>query len=470
VRPSAAWARLRRLLPDKRMQNGLTRFLTFCDRAGIQPTEVSDDIAQRFGRELITGTLVADPQDLHRRTCRLWNEATNLPGWPQIDLAVPNYRKPATTIPLTALPGSFRDDLDRHLDWLSGGDLLADAPAPPNICKPRTVALRRKHLMLAASALIAGGHSPDGVGQLADLVTRENFRTILRHYLPKQSQAIGVFARALATALIAVAQHWVKVPAEQLIDLKDLRSRMGKTPGGLTEKNVRIMRELTDPAVRQRLFALPRKLINEAQSGGLTLERAATRFQIGLAIEILLHAPIRMNNLVSLRLDKNLVRPGGRTGLWHLVLTREEVKNGEAHEYELAFETTRLQFRPSLDPGDSPFLFVVRGGGPKSQTTLFQQITEAIRTYVGVRMTPHQFRHFAAKLMLEHSPGAFSATSQLLGHRNHKTTVKFYSGIDTLTAGRHFDGILAAERARTELTGRKAGGGRRPKAGQGSVL
>jgi len=47
------------------------------------------------------------------------------------------------------------------------------------------------------------------------------------------------------------------------------------------------------------------------------------------------------------------------------------------------------QFWPSLYPSDSPFLFVVRGGGPKSQTTLFQQITEAIRTHVGVRMTPH---------------------------------------------------------------------------------
>jgi integrase len=473
--PSPAWARLRRLLPDKRMQNGLTRFLTFCDRAGIQPTDVTDDIADRFVQELVAGTLVADPQDLHRRTCRLWNEAANLPGWPAIHLAVPNYRKPATTIALSALPDSFQDDLRRHLDWLSGGDLLADEP-PPTICKPRTIELRRKHLMLAASALIARGHPLDLIARLADLVTLANFKTILRHYLPQQGQPVSVFARGLATGLLAVAQHWVRVPAEQLISLKSLRSRLGETTGGLTEKNVSTMRELADPAVRQRLFSLPRKLINEAQSGGLSRERAATCFQIGLAIEILLHAPIRINNLVSLRLDKNLVRPGGRTGLWHLVLTGAEVKNGEAQEYELAAETTRLldrylkQFRPSLDPGQSAFLFVVRGGRPKSQTTLFQQITHAIQTHVGVRMTPHQFRHFAAKLMLEHSPGAFSATSQLLGHRNHKTTVKFYSGIDTLTAGRHFDGILAAERMRTASAGQNTGRGRRPKAGQGRVL
>jgi integrase len=81
-------------------------------------------------------------------------------------------------------------------------------------------------------------------------------------------------------------------------------------------------------------------------------------------------------------------------------------------------------------------------------------------------MTPHQFRHFAAKLMLEYSPGAFAATSQLLGHRNPKTTINFYAGIDTLTAGRHFDGILAAERGRTMSAGRRSGG--RAKAAQGN--
>jgi integrase len=162
-----------------------------------------------------------------------------------------------------------------------------------------------------------------------------------------------------------------------------------------------------------------------------------------------------MNNLTGLRLDQNLVRPGGRHALWHLVLSGAEVKNGEPQEYELPPDVTRLldrylkRFRAALEPGDSQALFVAQGGKPKSQTTLSQQLTAVIRDRVGVRMTPHQFRHFAAKLLLEHSPGAFAAASQLLGHRNPKTTINFYAGIDTLTAGRHFDTILAAERART---------------------
>jgi integrase len=451
---SAAWRRLRNLLPDKRMQNGLSRFLTWCERDGLQPDQITDAVADRFAHELIAGTLVAEPQDLHRRACRLWNEAAAIPGWPPIALAVPDYRKPRTTLPAHALPGSFQADLDRHLAWLSGRDLFADRP-PPTVCKPRTVELRRRLMLLAASALAASGHTPERLESLADLVAVDAFKTILRHYLGKAGEPVSVFARGLATALIAVAEHWTHVTPEHLAALKGLRRRLGKMPSGLTSKNRITLRELSDPAIRHRLLALPRQLIGEAESGRLNAARAALRFQLALAIELLLHAPIRMNNLTGLRLDQNLVRPGGRHALWHLVLSGAEVKNGEPQEYELPPDVTRLldrylkRFRAALEPGDSQALFVAQGGKPKSQTTLSQQLTAVIRDRVGVRMTPHQFRHFAAKLLLEHSPGAFAAAGQLLGHRNPKTTINFYAGIDTLTAGRHFDTILAAERART---------------------
>jgi integrase len=470
--PSAAWKCLRDLLPDKRLQHGLTRFLTFCDRTGIQPTEVTDDIADRFVRELVAGTLVADPQDLHRRTCQLWNEAANLPGWPQITLALSDYRRPSTTLPLKVLPQSFQQDLDSYLHWQSGCDPFAETP-PPAAWKPRTIELQRKLMLLATSALVARGHAPTQIRQLSDLVTPENTKHILRYYVTKNDR-ITVFTRGLATALIAVAERWVKVTPEHLTALKDLRKRLGKTPRGLTSKNRNTLRELSDPTVRGRLLALPQQLISQAKFGRLSPERAATCFQLGLAIEILLRAPIRMRNLVGLRLDRNLIRPGGRHGLWRLVFAGEEIKTCRPYECELASHLTRLldlylkQFRPSLVPNDSQFLFIVRGGKQKSQTTLSQQLTDIIREHVGVRMSAHQFRHFTAKLMLEHSPGAFQATSQLLGHRNVETTINLYAEIDTLTAARHFDRILATERTQT-LSASRRGGGVRRTAGSGTA-
>jgi integrase len=70
-------------------------------------------------------------------------------------------------------------------------------------------------------------------------------------------------------------------------------------------------------------------------------------------------------------------------------------------------------------------------------------------------MTPHQFRHFAGRLMLQHSPGAFAAAAQLLGHKDDNTTRSSYSGIDTLSAGRQFDAFLEAERTKARSRGRK---------------
>jgi integrase len=90
------------------------------------------------------------------------------------------------------------------------------------------------------------------------------------------------------------------------------------------------------------------------------------------------------------------------------------------------------------------YLFPV-GSRHKLRGLLSRQIREAIADWVGIDMTPYQFRHFAARLMLQHSLGAFAAVAQLLGHKNAQTAVAYYAAIDTLSAGRHFDAILEAE-------------------------
>jgi integrase len=354
---------------------------------------------------------------------------------------------------LDELPQSFQDELQAHLAWLGGADLFCDRP-PPTVCKPSTIDLRRDNVRLAASALVASGVEPASIGSLADLVTRDRVKTILLFYIEKAERQVTAFTRGLATALLSIAEHWVRVSPEELADLKSLRRRLGNTALGLTPKNQATLRELSAPAVRHRLLALPQMLLQQAGSNRPTPERAAVTAQLAVAIDILIHAPMRMQNLIGLQLGEHLARPGGPRGLWHIVLPRHEVKNGEPLEYELPSATTRLvdvylrQFRPALAPGASRQLFIVAGGAPKSQTTLAQQIKGAILEHVGVAMTPHQFRHFAAKLMLEHSPGAHGATSHLLGHRNLKTTVAFYSGLDSLSAGRQFDAILQREQAR----------------------
>ena len=53
----------------------------------------------------------------------------------------------------------------------------------------------------------------------------------------------------------------------------------------------------------------------------------------------------------------------------------------------------------------SPWLFPGESDGHKTETTLSGQIIDRITKEIGIRVTPHQFRHLAAAFILEKGPG-----------------------------------------------------------------
>ena len=57
-------------------------------------------------------------------------------------------------------------------------------------------------------------------------------------------------------------------------------------------------------------------------------------------------------------------------------------------------------------------------------------------------LTPHQFRHLSAKVLLDAQPGGFESVRQLLGHKRSDTTVNAYAGIDSRRAGRHHQRLI----------------------------
>ena len=89
-------------------------------------------------------------------------------------------------------------------------------------------------------------------------------------------------------------------------------------------------------------------------------------------------------------------------------------------------------------------MFVDNGGKPVPSGTLRDGITKAIKRGLGVDITPHQFRHLAAKIALDAQPGAIGLVQSLLGHKNLKTTQKSYAGMRTREAARFYDQLLNA--------------------------
>ena len=319
------------------------------------------------------------------------------------------------------------------------------------ILRPTTISQRAAELILALSALVASGRDPASITSLDCLVEPDAFIAILLRYL-KDDGKPRPFAFNIGHTLIGLARRRLGTDAAALAKIKELQrlqARLGPQRKQLTGKNRALLRTLDAPAVRAKLLELPERLAGWAGCTS-TPARGAVVMGVAVAIAILRNAPLRIANLTALRVDEHLVRPGGPRSLWLIDIPPHLVKNDEPLVHELPRRATDLldrylrRFRPALAEPGNPYLFPV-GSRHKRSALLSRQIRETIADWVGIDMTPHQFRHFAGRLMLQHSPGAFAAVAQLLGHKDPSTAIAYYTGIDTLSAGRHFDAILEAE-------------------------
>jgi integrase len=80
----------------------------------------------------------------------------------------------------------------------------------------------------------------------------------------------------------------------------------------------------------------------------------------------------------------------------------------------------------------------------KTSQDLGEQISKRLWKMLGLKITPHQFRHAAAAITLRHEPGNYELVRRVLGHRNIQTTVNFYVGLEMIEAARRFGEMVTA--------------------------
>jgi integrase len=167
--------------------------------------------------------------------------------------------------------------------------------------------------------------------------------------------------------------------------------------------------------------------------------------QLAVAILILIIAPVRMQNLSSISIGLNLVRPRGPGSPYLLVFPDYDVKNGVPLEFAFDAATTALideyifEHRPKLmGSANHDWLFPGTAREHKRSTVLSQQISALLWKELGLEITPHQFRHAAAYIMLKADPGNYELVRRVLGHRSSATTRDFYIGLESLEATRVF--------------------------------
>ena len=272
------------------------------------------------------------------------------------------------------------------------------------------------------------------------------------------------YTHGVAGTLIAVAKELVGSSIDEIAALKKLRRKLGTLPAGLTNKNKSFLRRFDDTSLSDSLLTLPDKLWRKALRGLSKSKRPFIDIQTSLAIDILLVIPLRMKNLASLSFPDHLHWPNGRGKPAMLIVDGTETKNGIAIEAEIPTElanrlwTYRTDIAPEVIGTRPEAVFVATTGKPRSQAALTVAIEKAVYRNLGIKLTPHQFRHFAAKLILDENPGAHELVRQLLVHKNMKTTINSYAGINTMRAGRAHAELLMQLKARTSLPKRKRRG------------
>jgi integrase len=442
---------------DPYAKDVMSPFFRYLSGQHIQLHDIGDDHTEAFQayrRETSFGKV---KRSQHRALVRYWNTcAARIPAWPQITLTEPRYVKGFTGPAVEDFPQGLRDDIDAYCERITKRHKTVSGRIF-RPCKQSTIDTRRRELIAAVRAAVAAGIPLEELRFLRDLLRPDRVEILIEYYWEKNGEKPSLYTIDLASKLLALARSEVlsEIDIERLDEIRIALEQYRST--GLTEKNRRLIRQIAQSDVWREVVRLPQRLMAEARISAKTKPyRAAVTAQLAIAILILIRAPVRMQNLASIRIGINLVRPGGPGTPYMLVFPDYDVKNGVPLEFAFDETTTALideylhRHRPHLMRGfNHDWLFAGAGQEHKVTKTLSEQISLRLWKELGLEITPHMFRHAAAYIMLKADPGNYELVRRVLGHRSIATTRNFYIGLETLEATRLF-GEMVTDLARGE--------------------
>jgi integrase len=161
----------------------------------------------------------------------------------------------------------------------------------------------------------------------------------------------------------------------------------------------------------------------------------AIDLQSAVAIAIELVAPMRAKNLAGLDVKEHFDFVSDTQ--CHIVIDAGDVKNHQTLNYVLVpsfmklFKLYEEVYRPLLLGRMEPSsIFISRYGRTKSPAALGAQVQLFIKEQTGIRLNIHLFRHLTGYIYLRHYPGQYEPVRQLLGHKDVRTTISFYVGLE----------------------------------------
>jgi len=455
--------------------HGLKLFARWCHIAGIAPAEVTASTLTDHETYLRTRTLRADIPGQIRTIAKSWRIAARTLADDALSAIGAPQRRRRYTPRVEDFAPRLQDDVAAFRARLCGTDRSGPfrGDGVTKSLRPKSVKSRVFAIRLAVAALVQCGRPIESINALRDLVEEAAFDSILRFYWQRaidRAVARGDFPSAaeapasagitsmvdgIASALMIVAQHFCKLSPEEIKPLAEMAADV-KSPrsGGITPKNLARVRQLDDPKRRLDLLNLPSVLMKRANEIALA-ESAATRPAMrhrraviarnAVAIQLLLHAPVRLENLTSLQFGTHLRSDGSATGsITHLCLAAHKTKNHAAYETVVAPDLARMiaEYRqthhPVLTPEGSRYLFPAgpKGSGHLTGGAMRSQLCSVIEKEVGVRVNPHLFRHLGVRWILEEDSGALEDARLLIGDKSMGVVLGAYASVEPAAAAR----------------------------------
>ena len=451
---SEAWARLNQGIPNYRTRANQSSLMRYCSASGIDPEEVNETVLDACMAYRAATTALKADSAARRRIARAWNSCIGVvPGWPSQRLIEPPPKASLRGPAWDEFPAGLRRDIETYLASLTrmrrtvSGKRLAP-------CKPKTVEVCRAKLVAFVRKAVSIGVSLKDICSFRELVDPDLVERVFDAYWRDNGEHPSSYLIDLAPLVLSIVRQTHCLDEAAIMRLDDMRAALEEHRRfGLTEKNMEVVRQVLSSDVWRAVVSLPWQLMAEARAiRDRAPVKAAGLAQLAVAIGIESVFPVRLGNLGAIRISENLIRPGGPGTSYWLVFPDYDVKNRVRLETVFDSELTALideyihnHLHVLLRDSNEPWLFPGVNGHHKGLATLSTQITNRIQKATGLRITVHQFRHAAAALILRAKPGNYEYVRRILGHRNIKTTINFYIGLETVQASQEFGEIIRRE-------------------------
>ncbi len=240
-------------------------------------------------------TALAFDDAARRRIARAWNACVaEIAGWPQQQLVEPPV-KSLTTVAWESFPERLRQEIETYLERFKKIRRRAKGKRI-RPCKQSSIDTRRRELQAFARMAVKQGYPVESLNSLADVLNPDLVEEVLEAYWEENGDEPRVWTIDMAWKLLAAARETKCLPETDIEKLDELRAALDEHgDGGLTEKNLNVIRAVLTEGVWDRVVRLPRALMEEARRDRHTAPmKAAVNASIAVAIAILSIAPIRL--------------------------------------------------------------------------------------------------------------------------------------------------------------------------------